>query len=455
MSHPASSKPAAVRQFFDDSASNTPYTSRSPSPPLDSAPSRHPPIDSDRPPLRPPEVYSRLLHDAQRDFQIEFDKLAPPYLRAAFQSWYAQSSRPDLPDFLGHYFGRRPQNQEITQMEILLGLQNRFSRDQEELRDLHRQASQADARNSGQSAEPTRPTRRDSAGHWSPPRGPRGQRESWSPQKRDVPLPGPPASANLVPIPEGKNRFARSGPSRSDVPEPQAATVSHSPIGETDSTPAKTKPAASPSFPEPIQTVTKPAPRVNASGEVYERLAHVGEGTYGKVYKARNVETGGLFALKRIRMEGEKDGFPVTAMREIKLLQGLRHRNVMRLVEMMVSKGSVYMVSEYMDHDLTGVLAQADLKFTPANLKSLNHQMLSGLAYLHESGILHRDMKGSNILLNAAGELKLADFGLARTYSKRKREDYTNRVITLWYRGPELLLGETVYGPEVDMWSAG
>lgn len=113
------------------------------------------------------------------------------------------------------------------------------------------------------------------------------------------------------------------------------------------------------------------------------------------------------------------------------------------------------MVLEYMDHDLTGLLAHPEVTFSAANLKSLNHQMLSGLAYLHNRAILHRDMKGSNILLNARGELKLADFGLARIYHKRKRNDYTNRVITLWYRSPELLLGETVYGPEVDMWSAG
>ncbi|EIW71827.1 hypothetical protein TREMEDRAFT_14841, partial [Tremella mesenterica DSM 1558] len=181
----------------------------------------------------------------------------------------------------------------------------------------------------------------------------------------------------------------------------------------------------------------------------------VGEGTYGKVYKARNNESGKFVALKRIRMEGEKDGFPVTAMREIKLLQGLKHVNVVRLVEMMVSKGSVYMVLEYMQHDLTGLLSLPSLTFSQANIKSLNHQMLSGLAYLHRRGILHRDMKGSNILLNSKGELKLADFGLARVYHKRRKADYTNRVITLWYRSPELLMGETVYGPEVDMWSAG
>ena len=80
-------------------------------------------------------------------------------------------------------------------------------------------------------------------------------------------------------------------------------------------------------------------PRRLPNGELYERLAHVGEGTYGKVYKARNSLSGAFVALKRIRMEGEKDGFPVTAMREIKLLQNLRHRNILRLIEMMVSKG--------------------------------------------------------------------------------------------------------------------
>ncbi|KAG9127633.1 kinase subunit of RNA polymerase II carboxy-terminal domain kinase I [Ceratobasidium sp. 392] len=188
----------------------------------------------------------------------------------------------------------------------------------------------------------------------------------------------------------------------------------------------------------------------------YQIICQVGEGTFGKVYKARSMShTDTFVALKRIRMEGEKDGFPVTAMREIKLLQSLRHENVVNLHEMMVSKGNVFMVFEYMDHDLTGVLSQTQFSFTPAHLKSLCAQMLSGLAYLHQKGVIHRDMKGSNILLNNYGELKLADFGLARFYSKRRRSDYTNRVITLWYRPPELLLGATVYGPEVDMWSAG
>ncbi|KAI0796666.1 kinase-like domain-containing protein [Abortiporus biennis] len=186
----------------------------------------------------------------------------------------------------------------------------------------------------------------------------------------------------------------------------------------------------------------------------YTIVSQVGEGTFGKVYKARG-EYGDVVALKRIRMEAERDGFPVTAMREIKLLQSLRHPNVVQLWEMLVANASVYMVFEYMDHDLTGILSQTQFSFTDAHLKSLCEQMLKGLEYLHHKGVIHRDIKGSNILINNRGELKLADFGLARFYQKRRRSDYTNRVITLWYRPPELLFGTTVYGPEVDMWSAG
>ena len=76
--------------------------------------------------------------------------------------------------------------------------------------------------------------------------------------------------------------------------------------------------------------------------ELYEIISQVGEGTFGKVYKAKNTGNGRFVALKRIRMEAERDGFPVTAMREIKLLQSIRHENVIRLYEMMVSNGQSY-----------------------------------------------------------------------------------------------------------------
>ncbi|KAI7882921.1 Pkinase-domain-containing protein [Lichtheimia hyalospora FSU 10163] len=188
---------------------------------------------------------------------------------------------------------------------------------------------------------------------------------------------------------------------------------------------------------------------------LFEKIGQVGEGNYGKVYKARNGKTGNLIALKRIRMKNDKDGFPITAMREIKLLQRLKHERIVELEEIMVAKGSVYMVLEYMDHDLSGILSHPNFKFEPAHAKSLVKQMLQGLAFLHQKGILHRDIKGSNLLINKKGQLKIADFGLARVFQQNSAHDYTNRVITLWYRPPELLLGATAYGPAVDIWSGG
>ncbi|KAJ3576168.1 hypothetical protein NP233_g578 [Leucocoprinus birnbaumii] len=250
-------------------------------------------------------------------------------------------------------------------------------------------------------------------------------------------------------------------PRKAPHPKPPATsipTMTSSPPYRSNSPPLV--PISSTFFSMPMTSVAsfREAPRLE-SGKgpkaFYNILAQVGEGTFGKVYKARNSATGILVALKRIRMETEKEGFPVTAMREVKLLQSLRHENVVQLYEMIVSNGSVYMVFEYNHHDLTGILSQTQFEFTAAHLKSLCHQMLAGLAYLHHKGVIHRDIKGSNILINNHGELKLADFGLARFYQKRRRTDYTNRVITLWYRPPELLFGATVYGPEVDMWSAG
>ncbi|KAK4933820.1 hypothetical protein LTR28_011211, partial [Elasticomyces elasticus] len=180
----------------------------------------------------------------------------------------------------------------------------------------------------------------------------------------------------------------------------------------------------------------------------------VGSGTYGKVYKAIHVYTKDMVALKKIRMEGERDGFPVTAIREIKLLQSLNHHNVVALREVMVERNDCFMVFEYLSHDLTGLLNHPTFTLSAAHKKHLARQLFEGLDYLHRRGVLHRDIKAANILVSNKGELKLADFGLARFFSKGKKVDYTNRVITIWYRSPELLLGETQYGPAVDIWSA-
>ena len=200
------------------------------------------------------------------------------------------------------------------------------------------------------------------------------------------------------------------------------------------------------------------APEFAESKSVYYRRpgneSVVGSGTYGKVFKAIHVYTKELVALKKIRMEGEKDGFPVTAVREIKLLQSLKHDNVVCLQEVMVEHNDCFMVFEYLSHDLTGLLNHPTFKLEHSHKKHLGKQLFEGLHYLHRRGVLHRDIKAANILVSNHGQLKLADFGLARFFSKRGRPDYTNRVITIWYRSPELLLGETQYGPAVDIWSA-
>lgn len=211
-----------------------------------------------------------------------------------------------------------------------------------------------------------------------------------------------------------------------------------------------------------IRRKLKPKPRLEPelarSASVYFRKpgneSVVGSGTYGKVFKGKHVYTKKLVALKRIRMEGERDGFPVTALREIKLLQSLRHPNIVDLHEVMIEKNECYMVFEYLSHDLTGLLNHPTYQLDAAQKKHLALQLFQGLDYLHTRGVIHRDIKAANILVSSDGILKLADFGLARFYAKRHQLDYTNRVITIWYRSPELLLGETRYGGAVDIWSA-
>lgn len=222
-------------------------------------------------------------------------------------------------------------------------------------------------------------------------------------------------------------------------------------------------PPRSPSPPrKKVRKVVKPrptvAPEMASSDSIYYRKpgneSVVGAGTYGKVFKAIHIYTRDQVALKKIRMEGERDGFPITAVREIKLLQHLRHKHVVALQEVMVEKNECFMVFEYLSHDMTGLINHPTFALTAGHKKHLAKQMFEGLDYLHRRGVLHRDIKAANILISNTGILKFADFGLARFYAKSHQNDYTNRVITIWYRPPELLLGETHYGPAVDIWSA-
>ncbi|KAI6189604.1 Cyclin-dependent kinase 12 [Aphelenchoides bicaudatus] len=188
-------------------------------------------------------------------------------------------------------------------------------------------------------------------------------------------------------------------------------------------------------------------------------------GTYGHVYKAKRKDSPAeLVALKKVRLENEREGFPITAVREIKLLRRLDHPNIVKLLDVVTETNTqgnkrefnaFFLVFEYVDHDLNGLLESGMVEFTQDQIASLFKQLLLALQHCHSKDLLHRDLKCANILINNRGELKLGDFGLARIYLKNNDRLYTNRVITLWYRPPELLLGEEKYGPSVDIWSAG
>ena len=204
-------------------------------------------------------------------------------------------------------------------------------------------------------------------------------------------------------------------------------------------------------------------PELNVAGKsVYPRKAGgesvVGSGTYGKVYKSINVykHEQGHVALKKVILQGEKDGFPFTAVREIRTLIPIRSECIPRLLESMVEKNEPYMIFEYVPFDLAGLINHTSFQLTSAHKKDLAKQMYEGLIWLHSQGILHRDVKAANILVCKDGGLKLTDFGLCKTFDVKKgaRQEHTNRVVTIWYRAPELLLGEICYGTEIDFWAA-
>eukprot|EP00816_Leptocylindrus_hargravesii_P002479 CAMPEP_0196805396 /NCGR_PEP_ID=MMETSP1362-20130617/5158_1 /TAXON_ID=163516 /ORGANISM="Leptocylindrus danicus, Strain CCMP1856" /LENGTH=661 /DNA_ID=CAMNT_0042178287 /DNA_START=119 /DNA_END=2101 /DNA_ORIENTATION=+ len=232
----------------------------------------------------------------------------------------------------------------------------------------------------------------------------------------------------------------------------------------------------------------------------YERIEQIGEETYGQVYKARCLQTNQIVALKKIRVTtgnsgNHYSGLPLTAIREIKILKQLRHPCMVRMLEVVTSKGvedldqedeyqarnnkaskkseikhlkhvgNLFLVLEYVPMDLTGLM-DTSFRFNEVQAKCIFRQLLEVLEYIHENKYVHRDLKCSNILLDYHFRLKLADFGLARSIRDDEpmymygqtvahKANYTNKVITLWYRPPELLLGTTEYGTAVDMWSAG
>ncbi|KTW28302.1 uncharacterized protein T551_02721 [Pneumocystis jirovecii RU7] len=192
------------------------------------------------------------------------------------------------------------------------------------------------------------------------------------------------------------------------------------------------------------------------SVEKYERLNRIEEGSYGVVYRGRHIETGEIVALKRLKLDKEKNGFPITSLREIRTLFALQHPNIVNIREIVIgsSLSQIFIVMDFVDHDLRSLMEDMAYNFLQSEVKTLMQQLLSATAHMHHNWVLHRDLKTSNLLMTNRGMIKIADFGLSR-YFGDPASPLTQLIVTLWYRSPEILLGTQEYGTAVDMWSIG
>ncbi|EJU04036.1 Pkinase-domain-containing protein [Dacryopinax primogenitus] len=188
----------------------------------------------------------------------------------------------------------------------------------------------------------------------------------------------------------------------------------------------------------------------------YERLNHIEEGSYGVVFRARDRDTGDIVALKKLKLDQEKGGFPITSLREVMALMTCRHKHVVPIREIVVGDTltQIFIVMDFIEHDLKTLLTVMPTPFLQSEIKTLLLQLLSAVAHCHANWVLHRDLKTSNLLMNNRGQIKVADFGLARTFGDPLGK-MTELVVTLWYRAPELLLGAKTYSTAIDVWSVG
>ncbi|KAJ2521758.1 TFIIH complex serine/threonine-protein kinase subunit kin28 [Coemansia sp. RSA 1939] len=187
---------------------------------------------------------------------------------------------------------------------------------------------------------------------------------------------------------------------------------------------------------------------------LYKKEKKLGEGTYAVVYMGHHVKTQRKVAIKKIKLGNMRSGLDMSAIREVKALRELRHPNVIELIDVFSHKTNLNLVLEFLDTDLENVIKDKSLVFMPADIKSWLMMALRGLDHCHRCWLLHRDLKPNNFLIASDGQLKLADFGLAREFGDVKRA-MTSQTVTRWYRAPELLLGATNYTGSIDIWAMG
>ncbi|XP_067831162.1 cyclin-dependent kinase-like 1 isoform X1 [Heptranchias perlo] len=188
--------------------------------------------------------------------------------------------------------------------------------------------------------------------------------------------------------------------------------------------------------------------------EKYEKLGKIGEGSYGVVFRCRNKDTGQIVAIKKF-VESEDDPLiKKIALREIRMLKQLKHMNLVNLLEVFRRKRKLHLVFEYCDHTVLNELDKYPRGVAEVQVKSIVRQTLQAVNFCHKHNCIHRDVKPENILITKHGVIKLCDFGFARILTG-PGDDYTDYVATRWYRAPELLVGDTQYGPPVDVWAIG
>ncbi|ODH47202.1 CMGC/CDK/CDK7 protein kinase [Paracoccidioides brasiliensis] len=203
----------------------------------------------------------------------------------------------------------------------------------------------------------------------------------------------------------------------------------------------------------------EPAEQLNAAvSHKYIKDKKLGEGTYAIVYLGHlRTDPTSLVAIKKIKLNSEyKDGLSVDAIREVKYLQELSHPNIIALHDVFSSKDqNLNLVLEFLPlGDLEMLIKDRNIQYGAADVKAWMGMLARGVFFCHENFVLHRDIKPNNLLIASDGEVKLADFGLARSFAD-PYANMTHQVITRWYRPLELLYGARQYSGAVDIWSSG